>query len=139
VCSPSLLAGAKPLRTPDDLREHTLLHDEPRDLWELWFKTVGIVDIDATRGPGFSDSGMVIQAAIEGQGVAIAKATLAADDLKAGRLVRPFDQSLPADFSYWLVCLEASADRPKITAFREWLLAEARTVPHEAGRPHRVG
>ena len=138
VCSPALLTGARPLRRPEDLREHTLLHDEPRDLWELWFKTVGIVDIDSTRGPGFSDSSMVIQAAIEGQGVAIAKGTLAADDLKAGRLVRPFDQSLPADYSYWLVCLETSADRPKIVAFRDWLLAEARIVPHEAGRPHSL-
>jgi LysR family glycine cleavage system transcriptional activator len=69
---------------------------------------------------------MVIQAAIEGQGIAIAKGALAADDLAAGRLVRPFDQSLPANYSYWLVCPEASAERPKIAAFRYWVLAEAR-------------
>jgi LysR family transcriptional regulator, glycine cleavage system transcriptional activator len=137
VCSPALLAGPLPLRAADDLRHHTLLHDEPRDLWQLWFKMVGIADIDATRGPGFSDSGMLIWAAIEGQGVAIAKGTLAADDLRAGRLVRPFGQSMPADFSYWLVCPEASADRPKIVAFREWLLAEAGAVPPapDAARP----
>jgi LysR family transcriptional regulator, glycine cleavage system transcriptional activator len=80
---------------------------------------------------------MLIWAAIEGQGVAIAKGTLAADDLRAGRLVRPFGQSMPADFSYWLVCPEASADRPKIVAFREWLLAEAGAVPPapDAARP----
>jgi LysR family glycine cleavage system transcriptional activator len=126
VCSPTLLSGPKPLRVPEDLRAHTLLHDEPRDLWQLWLKTVGIADIDATRGPGFSDSGMLIQAAVEGQGIAIAKGTLAGDDLKAGRLVRPFDQSLPANYSYWLVCPEASAERPKIVAFRNWILAEAR-------------
>jgi LysR family glycine cleavage system transcriptional activator len=138
VCSPALLAGPLPLCAADDLRHHTLLHDEPRDLWQLWFKMVGIADIDATRGPGFSDSGMLIWAAIEGQGVAIAKGTLAADDLRAGRLVRPFGQSMPADFSYWLVCPEASADRPKIVAFREWLLAEAGVVPPpvpDAARP----
>lgn len=133
VCSPALLAGPLPLREPADLRHHTLLHDEPRDLWQLWLKTVGIADIDATRGPGFSDSGMVIWAAIEGQGIAIAKGTLAADDLKAGRLVRPFGQSMPADFSYWLICPEASAERPKIVAFRDWLLAEARGIPHRSG------
>src|SRR5258708_5426469 len=102
VCSPALLSGPKPLRAPEDLWAHTLLHDEPRDLWQLWLKTVGLADIDATRGPGFSDSGMLIQAALEGQGVAIAKGTLAGDDLKAGRLVRPFDQSLPANYSYLL-------------------------------------
>jgi LysR family transcriptional regulator, glycine cleavage system transcriptional activator len=135
VCSPALLSGPRPLRVPADLRAHTLLHDEPRDLWQLWLKMVGIADIDATRGPGFSDSGMVIQAAIEGQGIAIAKGTLAGDDLKAGRLVRPFDQSLPANYSYWLVCPEASAERPKIVAFRDWLLAEAGTVPQRQDAP----
>jgi LysR family transcriptional regulator, glycine cleavage system transcriptional activator len=126
VCSPALLSGPNRLRVPADLRAHTLLHDEPRDLWQLWLKTVGLTDIDATRGPGFSDSGMLIQAAVEGQGVAIAKGTLAGDDLRAGRLVRPFDQSLPANYSYWLVCPEPSAERPKIVAFRDWILAEAR-------------
>jgi LysR family transcriptional regulator, glycine cleavage system transcriptional activator len=135
VCSPALLSGPRPLRVPADLRAHTLLHDEPRDLWQLWLKMVGIADVDATRGPGFSDSGMVIQAAIEGQGIAIAKGTLAGDDLKAGRLVRPFDQSLPANYSYWLVCPEASAERPKIVAFRDWLLAEAGTVPQRQDAP----
>jgi LysR family glycine cleavage system transcriptional activator len=134
VCSPALLSGPKPLRVPRDLWSHTLLHDEPRDLWQLWLKSVGIGDIDATRGPGFSDSGMLIQAAVEGQGVAIAKGTLAGDDLKAGRLVRPFDQSVPANnYSYWLVCPEASAERPKIVAFRNWILAEARV---SQGEPH---
>lgn len=132
VCSPALLSGTRPLRVPEDLRQHTLLHDEPRDLWQLWLNTVGVANIDATRGPGFSDSGMVIQAALEGQGIAIAKGTLAADDLAAGRLVRPFDQSLPANYSYWLVCPEASAERPKIAAFRDWLLAEARMSQGDA-------
>ncbi|HZS85791.1 MAG TPA: transcriptional regulator GcvA [Stellaceae bacterium] len=132
VCSPALLAGPHPLREPADLRYHTLLHDEPRDLWRLWFNLVGVTDIDATRGPGFSDSGMVIQAAVEGQGIAIARAALAAVDLAAGRLVRPFDQSLPSDFSYWLVCPESTADRPKIAAFRAWILAEARASASDA-------
>jgi LysR family glycine cleavage system transcriptional activator len=125
VCSPALLEGPRPLREPADLRYHTLLHDEPRDLWQLWFKLVGITDIDPWRGPGFTDSGMLIQAAIEGQGVALAHATLAARDLAEGRLVRPFSQGLPNEYAYWLVCPEATADRPKIVAFREWLLAEA--------------
>lgn len=133
VCSPALLEGAHPLREPRDLRYHTLLHDEPRDLWRSWFNLVGITDIDPTRGPGYSDSSMVVQAAIEGQGVAIARSALAAADLAAGRLVRPFGQSLPGDYAYWLICPEATAERPKVAAFRDWVLAEAReaaeTVP----------
>src|SRR6185437_1118941 len=126
VCSPALIKGPHPLREPSDLRYFTLLHDEPRDLWRSWFSLVGITDIDATRGPGYDDSSMVVQAAIEGQGVAIARSALAAADLAAGRLVRPFGQSLPGDYAYWLVCPEATAERPKVAAFRDWVLAEAR-------------
>ncbi|MBV9521885.1 MAG: transcriptional regulator GcvA [Alphaproteobacteria bacterium] len=133
VCSPALLAAGPPLREPRDLRHYTLLHDEPRDLWRIWFTLVGVTDIDASRGPGFSDSSMVIWAAVEGQGVAIARSALAADDLAAGRLVRPFDQSVPGTSPYWLVCPEAIAERPKIVAFREWLLAEARASAEMPG------
>jgi LysR family transcriptional regulator, glycine cleavage system transcriptional activator len=124
VCSPKLLA-ATPLRSPRDLARATLLHDEPRERWMLWFRSLGIEDVDPWRGPGFSHSNMVIQAAVEGQGVAVVGATLAAHELAAGRLVRLFPETLPADYSYWLVSPEASADRPKIAAFREWILAEA--------------
>jgi LysR family glycine cleavage system transcriptional activator len=126
VCSPLLLKGPQKLESPADLRHFTLLHDEPRDLWQVWFNLVGITDIDPSRGPGYSDSSMVIWAAIEGQGIAMARSTLVAADLAAGRLVRPFTQSFPGDHAYWLVCPEATAERPKIAAFREWLLVEAR-------------
>src|SRR5258708_33846022 len=103
VCSPSLLSEARPLRVPEDLRQHTLLHDEPRDLWQLWLNTVRIADIDATRGPGVIDSGMLIHPAIDAQAVPPAKPTPPPPDLAAGRLVRPFDQSLPPNYSYSLV------------------------------------
>jgi LysR family glycine cleavage system transcriptional activator len=125
VCSPALLEGPHPLKEPADLRRHTLLHDEPRDRWQLWLNLVGVDGVDAWRGPGFSHSNLVIQAAVEGQGVAIASDTLAAADLRAGRLVRPFPQSLPSDESYWLVYPAGAAARPKVAAFRAWLLAEA--------------
>ena len=79
----------------------------------------------ARRGPVFTDSGMVVQAAAEGQGVALARRVLAAGDLAAGRLVQPFDVSIPHDLAYYLVCPEATAEQPKIAAFRSWLLAES--------------
>ena len=69
---------------------------------------------------------MVVQAAAEGQGVALARRVLAAGDLAAGRLVRPFEVSMPHDLAYYLVCPEATAERPRIRPFRAWLLAEAR-------------
>lgn len=124
VCSPEL-ARSVGLRTPRDLARTTLLHDEPRERWAIWFRRLGIDDIDPWRGPGFSHSNMVIQAAVAGQGVAVVGETLAADELRAGRLVRPFAETLPTDYSYYLVYLEAAAERPKIAAFREWILAEA--------------
>jgi LysR family glycine cleavage system transcriptional activator len=124
VCSPEL-ARSVGLRTPRDLARTTLLHDEPRERWAIWFRRLGIVDIDPWRGPGFSHSNMVIQAAVAGQGVAVVGETLAADELRAGRLVRPFAETLPTDYSYYLVYLEAAAERPKIVAFRDWILAEA--------------
>ena len=124
VCSPALMKSAK-LRSPRDLARMTLLHDEPRERWAVWFRRLEIDGIDPWRGPGFSHSNMVIQAAIAGQGVAVVGETLATDELKAGRLVRPFPETLPTDYSYYLVYLEAAAERPKIAAFREWILAEA--------------
>lgn len=131
VCSPDLIDGDPPLHKLDDLHRHTLLHDDNRTDWTVWFLAAGIKGGDPTRGPGFTDSSLVLQAAAEGQGVALGRGALAANDLAAGRLVKPFDISLPATFAYYLVCPEANAERPKIVAFRDWLLAEA--APDEAG------
>jgi LysR family glycine cleavage system transcriptional activator len=68
---------------------------------------------------------MLIDAAVDGQGVALARTTLAARDLINGRLVRPIDVSLRVANPYWIVCPKATSAVPKITLFREWLLAEA--------------
>lgn len=125
VCSPALLEGSRPLKRPSDLRHHTLLHDEGHAEWRTWLLAAGVDDVDATRGTVFTDSGMLIQAAVAGQGVALARGALAADDLASGRLVRPFDFNLPAEFAYYIVCPEATADQPKVVAFREWLLQES--------------
>ncbi len=81
--------------------------------------------IDSTRGPVFTDSGMVVQAAVEGHGVALGRSALAATDISAGRLVKPFDISLPANFAYYVVSPEAAAGRPKVAAFRDWALGTA--------------
>lgn len=126
VCSPRLLEGMHPLTRPDDLRHHTLLHDDMREDWRMWLMAAGVEGVDPTRGPGFSQSSMVVQAAIEGMGVALGRSVLVAEDLAAGRLVKPFDVSLPTRYGYYVVCPPTTADRPKITAFREWLLEEAR-------------
>lgn len=126
VCSPKLFEGSYPLRTPADLKYHTLLHDDMRIDWQTWLAIAGVTDVDATKGPSFNDSSMLLTAAIEGQGVALGRSTLAADDLLAGRLVQPFDvQPIQAHSSYYLVTPEAAANRPRIAAFRAWIMKEA--------------
>lgn len=125
VCSPALLKGRHPLLKPEDLRHHTLLHDDFRVDWRLWLLAAGVKDVDPDRGPAFTDSSMVVQAAVEGQGVALARSVLADADLRAGRLVKPFDVSVPARWAYYAVCPLATRDNPRIKLFRDWLLSEA--------------
>lgn len=133
VCAPALLHGANPLRRPEDLRHHTLLHDENRAQWRIWLSVNKVRDVHPERGPIFIDSGMLIEAAARGQGVALGRSALAYDDMATGRLVRPFDLSLPHQYAYYLVCPESYAERPKIVAFREWLLEEIAGDPRFEG------
>jgi LysR family glycine cleavage system transcriptional activator len=128
VCSPKLLGGPHPLRDPDQLRHHTLLHDDdPNGLldWNEWLRTIGVDGVDATRGPRFRDASHLIQAAIEGQGVALGRTALVSADLAGGRLVRLFAISLPADHAYYVVMPETRVDRLKVKAFKDWLLETA--------------
>lgn len=133
VCSPVLLQGAVPLHRPADLRHHTLIHEDwlGREEgiwpdWRSWLLAAGAADVDATQGFHFRQTALVIQAAIDGQGVALGTTSLVADDLASGRLVRPFDLALkgPPQFAYYLVAPRATADRPLVKAFRDWVLAE---------------
>jgi LysR family glycine cleavage system transcriptional activator len=141
VCSPALLDGALPLNQPGDLRHHTLLHVEWKDAeasWRMWLLAAGLADIDPTRGPQFSMESMAVQAALDGHGVALIGDILAADELAAGRLVRPFDPGLstPLAFSYYLLSAKDSTEQPKVGAFRNWLLAETRALrPEASGAP----
>jgi LysR family glycine cleavage system transcriptional activator len=131
MCSPRLRDGARPIRVLGDLRRHTLLHDDSMSFddaapdWRMWLAAAGVEGVDTDRGMRFSQFDLAIQAAIDGAGVVLGFRSLVADDLAAGRLVIPFDLSLPLSFAYYVVAPEATADRPKVAAFRDWLLAEA--------------
>ena len=130
VCSPRLLRGARALRKPDDLRNHTLLHDDTvveegaRPSWGAWLDSVGVRDIDATRGTHFTDASLSLEAAREGLGVALAMKPLVRSEIEAGRLVMPFDLSSPATYSYYLVTPEGGRNGV-VGAFRDWLLQES--------------
>jgi LysR family transcriptional regulator, glycine cleavage system transcriptional activator len=126
VCSQKLLRGRYPLRRPADLARHTLLHDVFTVDWAIWLHSAGIDNVDPHSGPTFLSSDHAIQAAVRGEGVVLGRSALVADDLAAGRLVRPFELSLPAGFAYYVVYPQRALQRPSVKAFRDWLMAEAR-------------
>jgi LysR family transcriptional regulator, glycine cleavage system transcriptional activator len=126
VCSPKLLEGRYPLRAPVDLVHHTLLHDVFTVDWAMWLQNAGVDNVDPHGGPTFLSSDHAIQAAIRGEGVVLGRSALVADDLAAGRLVRPFEFSLPAGFAYYVVYPPRALQRPNVKAFRDWLMAEIR-------------
>ncbi len=131
VCSPKLLVGATPLRVPEDLKNQRLIHVDWGRLtiglpdWQMWTKAADVDGVDVGHGPRFTVENMAIEAAINGDGVALISHSAVVEDLKAGRLVRPFDLVLETDFSYWLVCPHEHMRRAKVSVFCEWLLAEA--------------
>lgn len=126
VCSSKLLRHGRPLESPANLEHHTLLHDDMREDWRMWLMAVDAPDVDASKGPGYHHSNLVIQAAEHGDGVALARSVLVEHALAAGRLVKPFAVSIPIEYAYYLVCPPASLSRPKAKAFRKWLLREAK-------------
>jgi LysR family glycine cleavage system transcriptional activator len=131
MCSPRLMEGEHPLRTPDDLRHHVLLHDDtirPEDggaTWRKWLDAAGVHRIDVLRGPHFNHVSLGLDAAIDGMGVVLGYPVLAASDLAAGRLVMPFTLSVPLAYAYYLVSPDSTAQGPAIVAFTEWITAEA--------------
>jgi LysR family glycine cleavage system transcriptional activator len=125
VCSPKLLTGRKRIRSLADLARFPLLHLDNREDWSEWLEMAGVTGATLHHGPVLNRASMVIDAAVDGQGVALARTTLAAWDILNGRLVRPFPEALRLKKTYWIVCPKATASLPKIKTFREWLLAEA--------------
>ena len=122
VASPRFNRGRLPAR-PSELAQFRLVttDDEP---WTPWLKAAG-VRLPEPTGPLFNDAAMMVQAAVDGRGIALARRSIAEGDLAAGNLVRLFDIAIPASGSYYLVW-PAGKPSPKVAAFREWMLEEKR-------------
>jgi LysR family transcriptional regulator, glycine cleavage system transcriptional activator len=134
VCSPAYLRQNRRLNKPDGLAEVTLIHDVSMDAntdfprWEAWLKSARLAAQGKSRGMRINNSAAVLQAASEGQGVALARSVMARDDLDSGRLVRLFPKlSFASPLAYFVVYPAERADFPRLVAFRDWLLDEAAT------------
>jgi LysR family glycine cleavage system transcriptional activator len=131
ICSPRLVQGNHPLRRPQDLIEHTLLHDDTGVLydgvpfWDVWLKAAQVEGIDTSRGSHFSHAVLALEAANDALGVVVTFPVLAHAELEAGRLILPFALRVPLQSGYYLVCKETAVLRPAVAAFRNWLLTEA--------------
>lgn len=130
MCSPRMLEGAAPLREAADLKSQVLIHDnvrfdDGRSTWDAWFERAGLPDADTSRGLRFSHAMLALEAAADGLGVTMGMPALAGTDLASGRLVAPLGLALPLKFAYYIVSGADTAGRSDVTAFRDWLLAEA--------------
>jgi len=123
VCSPAFMRNDKPLTSIDNLRYYTLLHDASYECWRDWLKLAGASAIEPDKGTIIDDTNVLIQAAIDGQGIALGSTTFVEDHLESGRLVKPFDVVLENEFSYYVVCPPSHLRNPAVLAFKQWLLS----------------
>ena len=128
LCSPDLLKGENALKTPDDLRNYTLLHDDTgytgRPSWARWLELAGVEGVDAKRGLHFNHVLLVLAGAVDKQGIGLSMEPLAQYDIDAGRLCIPFDLKMPLDSSYYVIRPEEKGNEA-VEAFVKWLIEEA--------------
>ena len=123
ICSPAFLVNDKPLTDLANLRYYTLLHDADHEGWQEWLELAGVDGINPDKGNIIDDTNVLIQAAIDGQGVALGSSAFIQDLLDSGRLVRPFDITLRNDNAYYVVCPPSHLNNPAVQAFKDWLLS----------------
>ncbi|MBB4526816.1 LysR substrate-binding domain-containing protein [Rhizobium sp. PRIMUS64] len=120
VAASALLEAGPAIKRPDDILRHTLLHEENRDVWSRWFEAAGMAMPETARGPVYADGGLVMQAVLRGQGIALMDEIFAEDEIKAGRLLRLFDLAIPLG-AYWLVARRFDRLTPPASLFVRWI------------------
>lgn len=129
VISPALLQSDKPVAAPRDLLRHTLLFAKKPVDWQVWAEAVGL-DLSAARTIQLTDYNITLQAALDGQGIAIGRMLLIRDHVRTGRLVQPFPQIITSSrTAHWLVTPRAGRITPAVQAFMDWLIAETQAAP----------
>lgn len=125
VAAPSLVEHLGLPESPTELTRWPHVHDADRKGWSLWFQAQGINEVDPPRGPSFDDSGLLLKAAVTGQGAGLLPDAMVTLDVKEGRLVKLAKATHMESFAYYLIYPEANHDHPKISAFRDWILSTA--------------
>ncbi len=128
VCSRRLIERLGRPETPADLARFPLLlrhFDAQSPAWSDWLEAAGVPDVPLEHGPRFPNSNMALQAAIDGQGVALVRSAHVDGGLEAAGLVKLFDVACRADVAYYLVCPDGREARPKVAAFRDWIVGQA--------------
>ena len=131
LCSPNLLTDTGlALNVPDDLANHTLLHDETpyegRPAWQAWLNTVGATGVDGSRGLRFNRASIALAAAVEGQGVVLSLEQLAMDDIEKGRLITPFEHRVELQQAYHVITLKDNVHDERVVSFKNWLFDEVK-------------
>ncbi|KNH10012.1 Glycine cleavage system transcriptional activator GcvA [Candidatus Burkholderia brachyanthoides] len=126
VCSPRLLQARGSWNAPADLAHETLIHDLSVDshagfaTWDAWFEHAGASGVTPHRSLKINNSAAVLQAAIEGNGIVLARSVIAADDIVAGRLVRLFPTlSFTSTLAYYVLYRPECSALPRLAAFRD--------------------
>lgn len=127
VCSPLLQAGEHPIKTPEDMVHHVLLHDA-HGLWPVFLeKARGGRPMAISRALKFSQTALAIDAALAGQGVALASDPMVEDDLAAGRLCRPLEVTIKSEIGFYIVAPRTPRNAEHVVRMRDWLLSQSRS------------
>lgn len=140
LCAPALLRRRPPLRRPEDLARHRLLHVLGyEEGWAQWLKAAGAGHINAGQGLQFDTSLLAFEVAARGGGVALGRSSMSAREIDSRRLVRPFKLALPIDEAFYLLSPQHGREHPHAALFRAWLLEEAAASGGHSTqpRPHR--
>ena len=138
VAAPTLVARLGKPTSAAEMTRWPHVHDADRKGWHLWFQAQGIDEIGPPRGPAFDDSGLLLKAVLAGQGAGLLPAAMVALELAEGRLVKLADVVLLDEFAYYLVYPQSSRERPKVAAFRAWILNAAASAANTATSNSRV-
>jgi LysR family glycine cleavage system transcriptional activator len=130
VCSPKLMEGDSPLRSPEDLRRHKLLYVyTAEEDWRIWLEAAGVRGIELSDRLAFDSYILAQEAAVEGRGVAMTIGPFAREEIASGRLVQPFPLKVPHRHSWVFACDAADRLKPKIRRFESWLADQVSADP----------